>query len=210
MESHHLIVHKTARVYTLGQLTEKTENVWLVLHGYAMLAQYFIKKFDELDVEKNFIVAPEGLSKFYQNGLNGRIGASWMTAEDREHEIQDYIEYLEKVYQQFIAPQLAHKKLIILGFSQGVSTLFRWANHHIHPFHKIIAWAGTIPKDVLENYQLQDWEIQLYYGNKDPLFTKEQVSNYLESLSEYPVSFQSIEYQGGHSLSKELIPHLMK
>ena len=149
MESHHLVVNKTARVYTLGQLTEKTENVWFALHGYAMLAQYFIKKFDELDLEKNFIVAPEGLSKFYQNGLQGRIGASWMTAEDREYEIQDYIEYLEKVYQQFIADQLGNKKLIILGFSQGVSTLFRWANHHSHPYHKIIAWAATIPKDKL-------------------------------------------------------------
>lgn len=209
MESHHLVVNKTARVYTLGQLTEKTENVWFALHGYAMLAQYFIKKFDELDLEKNFIVAPEGLSKFYQNGLQGRIGASWMTAEDREYEIQDYIEYLEKVYQQFIAGQLGNKKLIILGFSQGVSTLFRWANHHSHPYHKIIAWAGTIPKDILENYQLQSWEIQLYYGNEDSLFSQEQVETYLQSLREFPVSFQSIEYQGGHNISKEVIKNLM-
>ena len=69
MQIHHLEVQKTARIFKLGSLTEKTENIWLVLHGYGMLPEYFIQKFNQLDIEKNYIIAPEGLSKFYQNGL---------------------------------------------------------------------------------------------------------------------------------------------
>lgn len=209
MKSHSLIVNKTARVYTLGQLSDQTENIWLVLHGYAMLAQYFIKKFDELDLSKNYVITPEGLSKFYQSGFNGKIGASWMTSEDRENEIHDYTQYLESVYQNFITSKEQNKKIILLGFSQGVSTLFRWANSHKHPYTKIIAWGGTIPKDVLENYHLQDQKIQIYYGDEDPLFTSDQIHSYFKLLEEYSIPYQAIEYHGGHNVSKSIINDLL-
>lgn len=209
MKTHHLIVQKTARIYTLGQLSDKTKNIWLVLHGYAMLSQYFIKKFDQLDLEENFIIAPEGLSKFYQSGLNGKIGASWMTSEDREHEIQDYVQYLETVYQNLIHPHIDGKNFIALGFSQGASTLMRWANKFQHPYSKIILWAGTISQDVLENYQLNHINIQIYYGSEDPLITQEQFHSYLQKLNEHHISYQSFEYQGGHAIDKEVIHSIM-
>lgn len=209
MDTIHLQVNKTARIFTLGQITDKTENIWLCLHGYAMLAEYFIKKFDHLDLEKNYIIAPEGLSKFYQSGLNGKIGASWMTSVDRLSEINDYVHYIEKVYQELIYPHLHNKKLILFGFSQGVSTLFRWANTYSHSYHKIIAWAGTIPNDVLENYQLKNINIDIYYGNEDPLFTQEQIQQYLQHLDAYPITYNAIEYKGGHRVEKELIEKLL-
>ena len=42
----HIQVTKTARYFTLGELNEKTLEVWFVLHGYAQLASDFIKDFD--------------------------------------------------------------------------------------------------------------------------------------------------------------------
>lgn len=209
METHSLEVTRTARIYTLGTLTEKTENIWIVLHGYAMLAQYFIQKFDQLDPEKNFIIAPEGLSRLYQNGLNGRIGASWMTAEDRLNEIKDYTLYLDKVYQTYVEPHTNNRKIIGLGFSQGVSTLLRWLNSKQYNFHHIIAWAGSIPNDVLENYSLWNNTVQIYYGTEDPLLSKEQVVDYLKNLDNHQISYQVIEYQGGHTLIKEEVKNLM-
>lgn len=209
MEAHSLEVTRTARIYTLGTLTEKTENVWIVLHGYAMLAQYFIQKFDQLDPEKNFIIAPEGLSRLYQNGLNGRIGASWMTAEDRLNEIKDYTLYLDKVYQTYVEPHTNNRKIIGLGFSQGVSTLLRWLNSKQYNFHHIIAWAGSIPNDVLENYSLWNNTVQIYYGTEDPLLSKEQVVDYLKNLDNHQIPYQVIEYQGGHTLIKEEIKNLI-
>ncbi|MBK9635339.1 MAG: hypothetical protein IPO64_12805 [Bacteroidetes bacterium] len=59
--------------------------------------QIFIEKFEDFDPEEHFVIAPEALSKGYIDGLTGRVGASWMTKEDRTNEIQDYINYLESV-----------------------------------------------------------------------------------------------------------------
>ena len=40
------------------------------------------------------IIAPQGLHKFYLEGTSGRVGASWMTKENREDDIKNYLVYL--------------------------------------------------------------------------------------------------------------------
>ena len=205
MQTHLIEVRKTARVFTLGTLNDQTENIWFVLHGYGMLPEYFLKKFNELDLNKNYIIAPEGLSRFYQNGLTGRIGASWMTSEDRENEIKDYVNYLESIFETMIQAYLPNKKFICFGFSQGVSTLFRWANKFLPPIDQMIAWAGSIPKEVIEQYELSSIPLKIYYGNEDPLIPVEQVQILLNLLKHQNISFQSFEYKGGHAVDSQII-----
>ncbi|HZH67757.1 MAG TPA: dienelactone hydrolase family protein [Chitinophagales bacterium] len=205
MQTHSLEVKRTARIYTLGKLTPSTERIWIVLHGYSMLAEFFIKKFDHLDLEKNYIIAPEGLSRFYQNGMNGRVGASWMTSADRLNEIQDYIQYLNDVYRQFIEPNKKNRKVIALGFSQGNSTLFRWINANNYSFEKIISWGGTIPTDVIENYKINHHSISIYYGNQDPFFSQKDIDQYTTALNQHNIDFTLNKYEGGHTIIKEEI-----
>lgn len=205
MQTHHIEVRKTARVFTLGTLDDQTENIWLVLHGYGMLPEYFLKKFNDLDLQKNYIIAPEGLSRFYQNGLTGRIGASWMTSEDRENEIKDYVNYLESIYQSMIQVHLSNKKFICFGFSQGVATLFRWANQFLPPIDQLIAWAGSIPKEVVEQYALQSIPLKIYYGNEDPLIPVEQVKILMNQFKQQNIPFQALEYKGGHAVDSQII-----
>ena len=97
MQEHHLEVKRTARYFTLGTLDENTEQIWFVLHGYGQLAQFFIKKFSVLDDGKTFLVAPEALSRFYLEGVTGRVGATWMTREERSNEVADYVFYLNQL-----------------------------------------------------------------------------------------------------------------
>ena len=202
-------VRKTARVFTLGTLSSRTKNIWLVFHGYGMLAQYFIKKFDELDFDENFIIAPEALSRFYQAGFTGRIGASWMTSEDRENEIHDYVEYIEEVFQKHINPYRDDRKIIALGFSQGVATLFRWANSKLHKIDKLVAWSGTIPNEVIENYHLSDSQLYIFYGNEDPFLKKERMTQYIEELEENNIMFIINEFDGGHVIVKEKLSTIL-
>ena len=48
-------------------------------------------------------MAPEALSRFYADVTPGRhgptstVGATWMTREDRENEIRDYVAYLDEM-----------------------------------------------------------------------------------------------------------------
>ncbi len=210
MQSHSLTVKRNARIYTLGEISDKTQYIWLVLHGYSMLAKYFIQKFSGLDLEKNYIVAPEALSRFYQNGFSGRVGASWMTSEDRLNEIEDYIDYLNRVYNTYIEPFKKDKKIILLGFSQGVSTLFRWFNSQHFQTHRVIAWAGSIPMDVLKEYKTKSIPVEVVYGDKDSFLTKDIIENHMQTLNELNINFEVHKYNGGHDITHDEIIRLMR
>ncbi|MEI6312193.1 MAG: hypothetical protein WCP57_08045 [Bacteroidota bacterium] len=121
MEQHKISVEKTARVFTLGN--PDASEVWILLHGYGMQASQMITYIEELPNENLFFIAPEGLSRFYWKGFEGNVVASWMTKEDRQDEINDYIKYLNQLIDIY---QLNTKKINVLGFSQGVATMSRW------------------------------------------------------------------------------------
>src|SRR4029077_15253411 len=125
MQEHFLSTPRTARYFTLGS-PEGATDVWFVCHGYGQLASRFLERFRALESEGRCIVAPEGLSRYYltENPTERRVGASWMTREDRLHEIDDYVRYLETLHAQVVP---ATARVTALGFSQGTATVCRWA-----------------------------------------------------------------------------------
>src|SRR5881396_3950063 len=100
MHEHHLSVSRTARYFTLGERSAAVEEVWFACHGYGQLGARFLEKLRVLDDGTRYLVAPEGLSRFYlsESPTERRVGASWMTREDRLAEIEDYVRYLDAVY----------------------------------------------------------------------------------------------------------------
>src|SRR6266498_2098347 len=130
MQEHHIGVTRTARYYTLGEISRGAGEVWFVCHGYGQLAARFLEKFRALDDGRRYLVAPEGLSRFYlsESPAERRVGASWMTREDRLTEIEDYLQYLDAVYADIFG-WLDRTRVTVhaLGFSQGASTVSRWA-----------------------------------------------------------------------------------
>src|SRR3989344_9498015 len=103
MKEQHFTTQRTARYYTIGELNNKTKTIWIVLHGYMQSAAFFIKQFEVLKNDTTFIVAPEALSRAYVNGVSGKVGASWMTKEERESEIADYIFYLNSLSKHILS-----------------------------------------------------------------------------------------------------------
>ncbi|WP_436515776.1 alpha/beta hydrolase [Ekhidna sp. To15] len=207
---HHINISIKASYHTLNKLTEKTERVWLVFHGYGQLAEYFIKKFEDLDPEKNFIIAPQGLSKYYLNGVYGRVGASWMTKEDRLTEIENQYAYIDAVLHTI--GDISNKQLIYFGFSQGTATMGRYAAQAKVPFHQMIIWAGTFPPDT----NPEDWKYLTgeegihYYTSKEDIYFKEEMipqQNEVvkKALGREP---QLHWYDGGHRVMPEIVASL--
>jgi len=164
-------VPRTGRYFSLNSVHPTTKNIWIVFHGYGQLAEYFIKHFEELDAEENFILAPEGLSRFYVDGLVGRVGASWMTKEDREEEIKDQSTYINAVLEDAgVDPSDNAYRFIVLGFSQGTATAVRWfANNGIRPA-QLVLWAGSFPHDVnaIEQSEIfHNLPVHFVYGDED-------------------------------------------
>ena len=82
-----LLLQKHFRYYLSENFTSK-RKLLIALHGYGQLAQYFAKKFIDLP-EDYALLVPEGMHRFYLEGTSGRVGASWMTKEGRELDIED-------------------------------------------------------------------------------------------------------------------------
>ncbi len=202
MNQHNLEITKTARYFTLGNEVDP-EEVWFVLHGYAQLGNFFLKKFESLDNGKRLIVAPEGLHRFYWNGFSGRVVASWMTKEDRLVDIADYVNFLDSVYSK-VVPKTATVRL--LGFSQGTATACRWAVLGNSRFDRLTMWAGAFPTDVdyFENAgKLNALRPQVVIGDKDPYYDEGKIDEHLDFLRERGLEFSVHRFQGDHNIYPE-------
>ncbi|MFZ1808190.1 MAG: alpha/beta hydrolase [Cyclobacteriaceae bacterium] len=206
-----------ARYYTLGELTKNTKQVWFVIHGYGQLAQYFIKKFEVLKNEGIYVIAPEGLSRFYLEdiptrvaGGSNRVGATWMTRENRETDIYNYINYLQSVYDLELKKE--KPPVSIFGFSQGGATATRWALSGKPQFDKFILWAGIFPPDM--NFEsgkeiLKDKKVIAVYGDNDPFITPERIKEMELLSSKIDLIPKRITFHGKHEIDNKVLLSLI-
>ena len=197
MQEHTLTTPRTARYFTLG-VPGRANDLWFVCHGYGQLAARFLERFRPIETGQRCIVAPEGLSRFYlsESPSERRVGASWMTREDRLHEIDDYVRYLDAVYGA-VQPRAA--KVTVLGFSQGTATACRWAALGSARIDRLILWGGEVPPD-LDLKLLRVPSLTLVYGNQDEFFTPKVVAANEARLREHGVPYDSISFEGGHEI----------
>src|SRR5438445_10499652 len=143
MQEHFFSTPRTARCFTLGSPQGATD-VWFVCHGYGQLASRFLERFRALESERRCIVAPEGLSRFYltENPSERRVGASWMTREDRVHEIDDYVRFLDALHAQVVP---GNERVNALGFSKGTPTECRCAGFCAARISRRTFWTGNVP-----------------------------------------------------------------
>src|SRR5207244_2577426 len=132
---------------------------------------------------------------FYLDGVgthSGKIGATWMTREDRLNEIDDYLYYLNTLYHTLISEADENRLQIgLLGFSQGTATVCRWIAGGKFRVDKLILWAGIFPHDLQEFpgwERLKTIESTLVYGDHDPYVKAEEVDKYLAQLKQTGLS----------------------
>ena len=213
MTEHHLAVTRSARYYQLGELSAHTRRVWFVCHGYGQLAAYFSRHFAFL-VEADpriVIIAPEGLSRFYLSGNGGRVGASWMTRDDRLHEIDDHIGFLDQLSDKVLAQCPADVQVTVLGFSQGTATVSRWlAQARFRPAH-LILWAGTFPNDLdpaVARRLLTNLPITVVIGTDDEYISPSQIAHQQQQLQQLGATATLISFTGKHTLDRAVLTEL--
>ena len=214
-QEHHLPVTRTARYYQLGTPGPATRRVWFVCHGYGQLAEYFIRHFAAL-LERDptmVIVAPEGLSRFYLQGVGGRVGASWMTRADRLAEIDDYVAYLNQLADSLLAACPPAVAVTVLGFSQGAATVSRWLlRAHFRPA-RLVLWAGAFPPDLdlpVAGRLLRQVPVTLVCGRHDEYVSAEAVAQqrtFLRTLGAEPAI---IWFDGPHQLDAATLGAMVK
>ncbi|MFQ5510471.1 MAG: alpha/beta hydrolase [Candidatus Krumholzibacteriia bacterium] len=216
MTERSLAVHRTARYAVLGGANEHPGEVWFVCHGYRQLARSFLGYFAAIDDGSRVIVAPEALSRFYvegadKGGADAVVGASWMTREDRRHEISDYVSYLDTVYAKtFEGIDRSAVRVTILGFSQGAATVCRWIDGGRVRSDRLILWGGMVPQDV-------DWSNEapvrkpalfLVVGAQDEYATPAAVAEGEKRLRQNRLPYELVRFEGGHHLNKHVLQRL--
>ena len=202
-------IPKTYKYSQLGEFSEKTNTVWIVLHGYGMLSEYFIKKFECILNDSTVVIAPEGSNRFYLENNYYRVGASWMTKLDKEKDIEDNISFIETLYSKII-DEIGHAnfKLNTLGFSQGGATLVRWIMSNSIKVDSLILWGSDIPKDCLSSEKKSRWssiDVKLVIGNQDEYINEGNKQKVIDLISSYGLKYELVEYEGSHKIiEKEL------
>jgi predicted esterase len=207
-----------ARYYKLGSLNANTREVWFVLHGYGQLAQYFARKFESLTKQNICVIAPEGLSRYYLSEFtdkgrkHNRVGAVWMTSENRLMDIENYLSYLNKIYAIEMA-DFSNVPVTLLGFSQGCATVCRWATTGRINLKKLILWAGLFPPDM--NFQsgkeiLAMTKTFMVAGNEDPFVTTERIKEFDLLAEKLGITPDKIVFEGKHEIADSVFPELIR
>lgn len=201
------IIHIKTYRYELINDQKDPLTVLYVLHGYGQLAKYFIRKFSNLS--KNIlIIAPEGMHRFYINGSSGRVGASWMTKELREVDIEDNMSWLDALDEN-IYKNYRIENRILLGFSQGGSTAVRWNLLGKTKFSAMIIWASDYPPELKDKAnQLAGQQLYFCIGTEDEYYDhhgQKELLNFYQNNG-----FEISNYLGPHDIDKPTLERIIQ
>lgn len=204
-EAHYLTIEKSARYYLNGPVDGDYHTICFALHGYGQLGKYFIQNFMELNKMGILCIAPEGFHRFYLSNKR-RVGASWMTKEDRLRDITDYCQYLDQVYHHFQVQIANANRVGILGFSQGVATACRWLSNSREQFDFLINWAGVFPPGLnIEQslHRMRHLPVHLLLGDDDEYISQADFKGHLQYLKQQGFEVKSEIFEGEHKIYPE-------
>ena len=217
-EAHGFVTPRTARFWTAGPPPAEAVRTLYVLHGYGQLAEFFVRKFQHAADEGWHIVAPEGGHRFYLKGTSGRVGASWMTKEDRLSDIADYVAFLDALRAQIDGGEPRGRQ-VLLGFSQGVATAMRWlalGQRPIHSWHGVVAHSGVLPPDLPKGEQafVDAPRLHLIAGTEDP-YISDAESGFRSSMQEWldcggqAQQVTHHTFSGGHTVDADAVQEVL-
>ena len=211
--SENTVTYTSTNSYTtLNSLSDTTENVWIVLHGIGYLSRYFVKHFDGLPSDKNYIIAPQAPSKYYLNKTYTRVGASWLTKEDTPRETKNVMAYLDAVLK--LEKISEHLNLIVLGFSQGVSIATRWVAQRQIKCAQLVLFAGAIPNELeaaeFDFLVKNKTKVRILVGDKDEYLNEERRKTESEKIKNlFGGKAEQIIFDGTHEMRRDLVHGLV-
>ncbi len=206
IQTAYIQVKKTARFATYGTLSSKTKYFWFCLHGSNMRCEQMIYKFKDFNPEEHFVVAPEGLSRFYEKGFGGEVVAAWMTSRDRLKEIDDFSYYLSTLYTNYTERLTNSCKKIILGFSQGGTSVYRWLHQNEVHCDLLLGYSCWIPEDIdlRQSATALNSIPQLYtYGLQDQYISEERMNELKSVIERNELEVSILESEGDHRINRE-------
>lgn len=214
IREHHLRVERTARYATAGEPGPGVRELWIACHGFGQLASRFVRSLEPFASEERIVAAPEALNRFYldppttpADAARRRVGATWMTREDREAEIADYVDYLDRLHEH-LRSACPDASLSMLGFSQGVATVCRWAAFGHARAARLVLWSGPVPPD-LDLARLAarvgDTRVTIVAGAADAIVAAADAEADAARLRAAAVPCDVVRHDGGHAIDPDVL-----
>ena len=217
IEEKHIETKRTARYYLHGEPGPEVTDLWIACHGYGQLGADFVKEFDCIAAPERVVVVPEATSRFYLTASTGyhgpdtKVGATWMTREDRETDIADYVAYVDTLYDAIVPQTGSSPRITMLGFSQGGATAHRWLSRTSRPVHRLIMWGALLPQDadLAKSAELfRTVELTIVYGTKDQYADPEVISAVKKQFEISGIRHRVVTFDGGHRLDRDTLRNL--
>ncbi|SFT72088.1 Predicted esterase [Algoriphagus locisalis] len=192
--------------------TFEEKEIWLILHGYGQLAEFFLRKFQGFDSAERLFVAPEGTNYGYLNGFSGRVGANWMTRHEREIAIQNNHNYLDLLMEKLLSQYAETPIINLLGFSQGAATATRWASRWTGEVDQLVLWAGGFAEDlILEDAREKFYKtkLTLVLGDQDEFITPESIDKQQDLVKNLGKEVKKLSFSGGHEIDIEMLSKIL-
>ncbi|WP_127142048.1 alpha/beta hydrolase [Flagellimonas marinaquae] len=207
------VTYSTENTYlTQNELTSKTKNVWLIFHGIGYLSRYFVKYFEGLDTEENYLIVPQAPSKYYLKNEYKYVGACWLTKENTAIEVNNVLNYIDAVLEAEHIHE--HVNLILFGFSQGVSVATRWLAGKKFRCKLVVLYAGGIPNELTaSDFNFLDFtatQIKIIYGDQDEFLTPDRLKGEKVKIDTlFQGHAEIITFKGGHDVKPEIVEKLL-
>lgn len=205
INTQYILTPKTCRYASYGTLSQQTKYFWFCLHGSKMLCDQMLYKFNEFDPATHYVVAPEGMNRLYANGFGGDVVATWMTKRDRQKEINDFSTYLSALYKQEVHKLPDGCKKILLGFSQGGTSMYRWMHRETVEADFLIGYSCWIPEDIdlKESKTALNSIHSIYtYGQQDQFLSADRISALRNIIVKNELDISILPYDGVHKIDK--------
>ena len=208
---HYFETQRTARYYLIGEPSKDITTIFFALHGYGYLAKYFARRFENIKRNDVLIVVPEGLHRFYLDNEHKRVGASWMTREDRLTDISDQTIYLDGLYREMLKHCPNAKRMVVLGFSQGTATAARWVANSTYSINDLVLWGGRLPPDIEpeEIYRISKMDLITALGDSDEYIDQEKFRSEIARLNKFGLKHRILQFTGGHDILPEGLQELI-
>jgi len=181
------------------------------LHGYGQTGPDFLQVIQKWAPPEFLSVAPQGFNQLWDRETR-KIAFSWLTAFEKHDNVARNNRFLVSVQDQLAAEgALDPAACFYLGFSQGSSVAYRFAQSHPSRVRGIISVCADLPPDVEAHLApIQHIPVMILYGLRDPIFSSEKPLHAADVMRKAGMDVEIVSFDRGHVMPSAMGPRVQE
>ncbi len=175
------------------------------IHGYAQTGPEFVGLMRKIAPTRFAAVAPQGLNQLPVR-TSGRVAFHWMSSFEKADSIERNGLFLKLMIESLAKDgTIDPTRVYLLGFSQGASVAFRFAQRHPELVRGVISACSDLPPDVAADLSPFDSiPALIIYSNSDPIVPGKVSEIAYSQLREAGVAVEALTFAEGHKIPSSI------